>query len=257
MHYSKFDDLNVGYSTGALSKGDFRTAIDWLMREHIHVVELSALRFEELEPLVDCLESLDLSHFKYISVHAPSSFRADQEATVVQLLWRVSALGVNMVVHPDVIGDYALWETFGGLLLLENMDKRKETGRSAAELRSHFDRLPQARLCFDIAHAYQCDSTMSEAWAILDVFYSRLAEIHISEVDSSSKHRSLSNLAAVVFQEVTRHIPASIPAICEAPVQFSDALDELGQSAYALNRKIDRPLSMVPSGGGMAGKTAH
>jgi hypothetical protein len=42
-------------------------------------VELSALRQEELIPLVDELEHLDLSTFDYVSFHAPSSMERSFE----------------------------------------------------------------------------------------------------------------------------------------------------------------------------------
>lgn len=37
-------------------------------------VEVSALRFEELEPLVGDLDCLPLKGYRYVSFHAPSAF---------------------------------------------------------------------------------------------------------------------------------------------------------------------------------------
>ena len=61
------------------------------------------------------------------------------------------------------------WARFGALLCIENMDKPKPIGQPAAELVRIFHVLPRASLCFDIGHARQVDTTMSEATAILQV----------------------------------------------------------------------------------------
>ena len=53
----------IGFSTGALARGDFRTALAILRQHQIAIVELSALRVEELMPLVTALPSLRLEGF--------------------------------------------------------------------------------------------------------------------------------------------------------------------------------------------------
>ena len=70
---------------------------------------------------------------------------------------------------------------FGSLLCIENMDKRKPIGRSAGELRSIFDQLPDASLCFDIGHARQVDTTMTESYLILKEFGAKLRQVHMSQ----------------------------------------------------------------------------
>ena len=73
----------VGFSTGAVAKGDFRRALS-LLREHdVDAVELSALRINELEPLVAAIPDLDLGPFSFVSVHAPSRFDRESELWVV------------------------------------------------------------------------------------------------------------------------------------------------------------------------------
>ena len=122
------------------------------------------------------------------------------------------------------------------------MDKRKPIGRSAAELGVIFERLPEARLCFDIAHARQFDGTMIEARRILTRFGDRVGQIHISEVSSRSTHERISRYAASAFQHVSRLIPPDVPIIIEsriAPEQI-DAEVETALSAlepYAVLRE--------------------
>ena len=104
-----------------------------------------------------------MDQFSYVSFHAPSAFPEKAEPRVVELLKRVVARGWNVVVHPDVIRDPKLWEGCGERLLLENMDRRKPDARTADELAAWFQKLPKARLCLDVAHARQLDTTLQEA----------------------------------------------------------------------------------------------
>lgn len=211
----------LGFSTGALAKGDVRLALRWMNGSGdacLRAVELSALRESELQPLVQAAPSLPLQRFAYVSVHAPSHYAPEREREIAERLHFFTALGWPIVVHPDALHDFGLWREFGALLLVENMDKRKPIGRTATELARVFARLPQARLCFDIGHAQQIDPTMSQALCILQLFGERLAQLHLSAVDSFSVHRRLNLSTMRAFSRVSPWIPRDVPVILETPV---------------------------------------
>jgi hypothetical protein len=205
----------IGFSTGAVARGDFRTALSILRKHHIEAVELSALRIEELAPLIDALPELDLACFSFISVHAPSRFPEESEPWVVQQLLSLVELGYSVVVHPDVILRTKLWVPLADRLFIENMDKRKPVGRSVKELREFFLQLPLARFCFDIGHARQVDPSMTEASLLLSAFSDRLAEVHMSEVNTASRHDPISPNAVMAFSAIAAAIPEEIPIILE------------------------------------------
>jgi hypothetical protein len=123
----------------------------------------------------------------------------------------IEKLRVHVVVHPDTIHDYRLWQRFGDKLCVENMDHRKAIGRTADELESIFSRLPDARLCFDIGHAHEIDRSMSHAYEILRRFRNRITYIHASEVSDECKHRAFSTASRVAFGKVADLIPDSVP----------------------------------------------
>ncbi|MGV3722758.1 MAG: hypothetical protein ACO1SX_17785 [Actinomycetota bacterium] len=227
-----------GYSTGALAYGDFRRALRMLRGTRADAVELSALRLDELEPLVEASKTLDLSQFRHISVHAPSQFPAAAEPEVVRQLTKCTRRGWPVIAHPDALHDCDLWRSLGDLLYLENMDKRKPIGRTVQELDSLFMLYPKAGFCFDIAHARQVDSSMLEAYSILRRFRSRLRQIHISEVSSQSRHDRLSWAAIRSFQEIARYIPRDTPLIIEAPVPEADLELELQRSLDAVEPPV-------------------
>ena len=204
----------IGFSTGALARGNFRRALELLRCNAIDVVELSALRLNELEPLVSAIPYLDLRSFSFVSVHAPSWFTIETEPLVVEQLSSLKN-GFPVVVHPDVIFTPGRWQHFADQLLIENMDKRKPIGRNVRELRQIFDCLPAARFCFDIGHARQVDPSMTESSLLLGAFAERWAEVHISEVNTASRHDPISPNAVIAFQSVARHIREEVPIVLE------------------------------------------
>lgn len=118
-----------------------------MRRKRLTVIELSALRQSELMPLVESLDTLDLSGFQYISIHGPSRFDPQWEATLCERLAVPRRCGWPIVIHPDVIHDFTLWRQLGCAICIENMDKRKAIGRSVRELAIIFENLPEATLC--------------------------------------------------------------------------------------------------------------
>lgn len=217
----------IGFSTGALAYSDFRKAIDTLSNTYVNAIELSALRRHELDPLVAAINDLDLTQFKYISVHAPSRYDADDERNVVTLLETFANKNWPIVLHPDAIYDYKLWERFGDLLLIENMDIRKSIGRNSSELDKVFELLPNARLCFDIAHARQIDSSMNEAKLILSRYSSITTQVHISDVDSNCRHNSMSESSILDYKKVSNLIPTDAAIIIETIMESVDIFSEL------------------------------
>lgn len=120
-----------------------------------------------------------------------------------------------MVVHPDVILEPQLWSALGSQLTIENMDKRKPVGRTVKELTGIFRVLPEARFCFDIGHARQVDPSMTEASLLLRAFGGRLAEVHMSEVTTASRHDPISWNAVMAFSSVAALIPEDVPIVLE------------------------------------------
>jgi hypothetical protein len=225
----------IGFSTGALARSDFRAALDSLQYRRVNAVELSALRYAELSPLLKALGTLNLRAYKHVGIHAPSCFDQTQEEEIASLLRGLVPSQWPIVMHPDTIHDYKIWEPFGSQLAIENMDRRKPTGRTLEELSRIFDKLPNAKLCFDIGHARQCDTTMTEAFRILTEFRDRITWMHISEVNTQSQHESLSFAAISSFMEVASLIPDPVPAILESRVAIEDIDAEIAKAEQALS----------------------
>jgi hypothetical protein len=225
----------IGFSTGALARGDFRRALQMLRDKDVNAVELSALRQDELAPLVEQLGQLDLSRFQYISFHAPSAMEPAYEPTALELLRQVANRRWPIIVHPDAMHTPSAWTCFGDSLCIENMDNRKPIGQNADDLAKFFEAMPHASLCFDIGHARQVDPTMSEAWAILQRFRHKIKQLHVSEVNTQSKHDPISWESKLAFQKVSYLLPVDVPIILESRVEESEIDEEIKAALDAVS----------------------
>ena len=230
----------IGFSTGALARGDFRKGIHLQesYAEEAKALELSALREDELAELVDAIPQLDLRTFEYVSFHAPSSRIRFSEQELVSCLTEVAKNVRNIIVHPDIIDKPSAWESIQEFVVLENMDQRKAGARTAIELKRFFDALPKARFCFDIGHARQVDPSLSVAVELLRAFANRLSEIHISEVDAASRHVAISSAAMSSYRRIAPLIPRDIPVIVESSVPPDSLVDEIKMALASLGDRL-------------------
>ncbi len=224
---------NIGYSTGAVALGDFSRAIEILRGHQFQAIELSALRIHEVEPLIHALPRLDLRKYAYISFHAPSSFEENEEQRLIDLFQLLPAEW-PIVLHPDAIHSFERWQVVSDRLAIENMDRRKSTGRSVRELLLIFERLPRARMCLDIGHARQVDTSMMEAYSLLKTFSDRIVQLHVSEVDSMSRHDAISLAGEMAFRQLRKFIPDAVPIILEGRVNQR----EIDQEAHKVTELL-------------------
>jgi hypothetical protein len=209
----------VGASTGYMAGdyGDWPALVDQAVATSTLAVELSALSEPELPALVAFLESAPVLPFLFVAVHAPTKQRRLSEAKLVSILVRLAGRVDAIVVHPDTIDDPIAYRPLGPALAIENLDRRKGTGRTAAELRGLFAALPEAGLCFDVPHAASVDPTLGAAREILDQHGARLRHVHLSSLDADCHHRPLSAADEERFGELLDRC-RDVPWILEAPL---------------------------------------
>jgi sugar phosphate isomerase/epimerase len=113
--------------------------------------------------------------------------------------------------------DVEAYAALGHRLVIENMDARKQDGRSAAELERFFTALPGAGFCFDVAHAWSIDPTMAEGQRLLDRYAGRLRHLHVSSLDGSGHHVPLTVEHEELFGPLLGRC-RDVPWIFEAPL---------------------------------------
>jgi sugar phosphate isomerase/epimerase len=145
-----------------------------------------------------------------------SKARRLPEEKLVARLMRLAPEADAIVMHPDTIVDPLWYRSLGRKLVLENMDGRKTSGRTADELQPLFDELPSAGFCFDIAHAWSIDPDMGLGGELLDAFGQRLRHLHISSLSPDSHHLPLSADDEARFHPLLARC-LDVPWILEAP----------------------------------------
>jgi hypothetical protein len=175
----------LGVSTGIFddTRGAWQRLVVKACEVSTYAVELSALSEDELPGLIDYLATKPRLPFRYISVHAPVKNRLTDDTLRAGLLSGLPLWVRSIVAHPDAMDNPDVFRRLGMRLVLENMDGRKSSGRTAHELDLVFEQLPDAGFCFDIAHACSVDPSMGVATDLLDRFRSRLRQVHVSSLE--------------------------------------------------------------------------
>jgi hypothetical protein len=209
----------VGPSTGYMAGdyGRWPVLLEQAVATSTLAVELSALSESELPSLVALLDEAQVLPFLFVSVHAPTKQRRLPERELVAMLQRLAPRVDAIVVHPDTIEEPAAYRALGSALAIENMDRRKAIGRTAAELDDLFELLPDAGLCFDVPHAASIDPSLDEAREILDAHGARLRHVHLSSLDADCHHRPLTMADEERFGELLDRC-RDVPWILEAPL---------------------------------------
>lgn len=209
----------TGISTGFLEaiRGDWVQMVEEAEHFSLYAVELSALSQNELPSLVAFIKNSIRMPFQYLSVHGPSKGLSGDESELVDSLSALLPYVSSIVMHPDTIQDPSHFRRLGNKLVIENMDRRKSWGRTASELQDLFRELPEAAFCFDIAHAWSVDPSMSVADELLAAFSSRLRQVHLSSLSDSDSHVPLRGADARLFSRPLSRC-VDVPWILEAPV---------------------------------------
>ena len=209
----------LGASTGYMesSRADWAALVAEARELSAFAVELAALSEDELPGLEAYLAAGPELPFAYLSVHAPVKHLKMPESELVARLVHLAPAADAIVVHPDAIDDPEPYQALGSALVLENMDARKRTGRTVAELVPFFSALPEAGFCFDVAHVLSIDASLEEGERLLDAFAGRLRHLHVSSLDDACRHVALTEEHEARFTPLLRRCP-DVPWILEAPL---------------------------------------
>lgn len=211
----------IGFSTGAYTslRSDWPALLAVARSFNSTVFELSALSASELPSLVAFLYAHRESLPADFSVHAPSKDLGPTGLlAVAHDLLALSPLVPRIVIHPDAIGSSQdVLRLLASKIALENMDARKPLGQDVASLRSLFALYPQARFCFDVAHAYSVDPTLDVAHQLLDAFSDRLVQVHVSGITKDGHHCPLTTTQLGAYQNVLARCHV-VPWILESPL---------------------------------------
>jgi len=200
----------------AEQRGDWSQQIKMAWEVSPFAIELSALSEPELPSLASFLATGPDLPFRYISIHGPSkNLQGDEEKLVAELA-ELAPYASAIVMHPDTIENPAFFRALGHKLLIENMDSRKDLGRTRQELEPLFAELPEAGFCFDVPHSWSVDPAMAVAGELLEGFGARLRHVHLSSLSKDLHHVPLTAEHEALFRPTLERC-LDVPWIFEAP----------------------------------------
>lgn len=130
----------------------------------------------------------------------------------------------HVVVHPDLVDDWNVFDEFSIPVAIENMDNRKKSFRTLQELREFFHKYPHFKLVFDVQHWAVNDYDINRIPAILKEFHDRLIGIHLSGVGDDKYHIPVCRSKQKELVEVLQDIPSNIPIILEGVCENIDEM---------------------------------
>lgn len=87
----------------------------------------------------------------------------------------------NIVIHPDTVIDWSIFQEYSHLpWSVENMDERKQSGRSVEDIKKILEENPYLWFTLDLQHCFTNDPTMQLAKDFHKVLWHKIVEYHIS-----------------------------------------------------------------------------
>lgn len=184
-----------------------------------------------------------LGLFSRVSLHLPCDCRYGDDAATRALLAAATAFAADVgaqvvVVHPDLVDDWGVFDDFPAPWAVENMDDRKAGFRTPEDFQAFFAAHGAWRLVLDLAHCKVNDPTMALADGFIAAFRDLIVEVHLSgyvqfhEPLSRTRQDDVIRRAAVL----------AVPVILESTFDVTDGLDAVGQELAYVRARMALPV---------------
>jgi hypothetical protein len=182
--------------------------------------------------------------FAYRSIHLPCDIRyKDDEATNAVLL-KIEKLyretGAKLaVVHPDLVDDFSVFDEYPSITwAIENMDDRKASYRSVAEVKNFLDDHPNWGLVLDVGHCNANDKSMKLADDFIAALKPRIKEIHLSGYEHFHDPLHRTRQTEIIDRCRKLNVPIIIESVFEATDGAAGIAKELNYILENLTPKI-------------------
>ncbi len=203
----------IGAASGSLAINNPRKTLEGF--------PLSGLDFVEWHPSEGWEQAVESLGLKTLSIHLPKG-GPEKQARVIGYLDYLAqadpAARIGAVLHPDQGYD---WDIFGdgALICIENLDATRPGYQTPEDLQKFFQRLPKARFCFDVAHAFAVDPSGSLAHELLVAFGDKISHLHISHVEANGRHCEMRPEHCLRYQPVLEKINP-VPIVMEPDINM-------------------------------------
>jgi len=176
----------IGFSHGVLYRildVYSKKAIDTYKNCGANAIEICINKAAEFPKLSNIAE--DLKYFSYKSLHLPSDIKYKDDISTNHLLNELENiykdLEIDLVlVHPDLVDNWKVFDRYKLNWAIENMDNRKEKYKTLDDIKNFFTIRPGWKFVLDLNHCYSNDTSMKLANDLINNFKSNIAQIHLS-----------------------------------------------------------------------------
>ena len=217
----------IGFSHGVLFKVldvNTKESLDILAASGASAVEINCHRSGDSSSLNNLLPYI--KKFERISLHVPCNIRYGNNDETISLLKDLEDFykksGAELVVvHPDVVDDWSVFDSFDMNFAIENLDDRKKEFKDVADLKEFFKVHPKWAFVLDFGHANSNDKSMILAEDLIKEFKSRVVEIHLSGYEVF--HDPLYHTKQKEIINYCKEF--SVPIIIESVFEVSDGVE--------------------------------
>jgi len=215
----------IGFGTGFLYKTHSR-----ISAETVKLCKEIGCNAIELNPhddaeffLLDKLKKKDLAGFDFISLHAPEKL---EKAILDQIQLLHNRFGFDAItIHAsDLARHQEILKTYGMPFSIENVDNRKENGRTLEEMKSIMAGSDYG-VVLDINHAYINDPTLQLADSLWEEFKGRISHFHLSGYKGFHDPLIETHQTEFINFVKDKNKPIIIESVLETPAEAKEEFD--------------------------------
>jgi len=220
----------IGFSTGCLYKN-----FNPVSKEAIEIVRSTGCR---------CIE-LCVGKVERMSLHLPDDVKYSNNEETKNLFDKIIDLHKricfdSVVLHPDLV---LYWDYICNIdlpLAFENMDNRKDFGKSVEDMQKVFSRR-NFGFVLDLMHAFTNDSSMKLSKEFYNNFKNKICHLHLSGYFIQEDGQSHSPLFQTKQKNILLSVPLGKPVVIESV--FSNCINK--DKVKFMKECLDKELNYV------------
>jgi hypothetical protein len=229
---------HIGFSHGVLHRIleiYSKEALELYQKCSSEVLEVCINKMEDLPKLGTIIPFAQ--GFTRKSIHLPVHFTYRSDEKTKQLLDEIASFSRQiqaelLLVHPDLVEDWSVFDLYNENWAIENMDNRKECYKTPEELQTFFEQRPHWKFVLDVNHCFSNDETMKIAKQFLASCGDHLAEIHLSGY--TEYHEPLFQTQQESILNVCK--PLNVPIVIESTF---DQVDDLKREYDYISSRLN------------------
>lgn len=176
----------IGFSHGVLYRVlpvYTKEAFDIYANAGSEIIEVCLAKAGEVEKLKDVVQFVE--KYPYKSIHLPTDIKYRNDDATKELLDKVlkfcNIINTDLIlVHPDLVEDWSVFEDYPLNWAVENMDNRKQSFQGVEDLKKFFEKHGNWKMVLDLNHCYSNNKSMRLSEDFINAFQNRIVEIHLS-----------------------------------------------------------------------------